>query len=96
MSDLDNLLNKANEQTKKFIKQLELEEKNERVETVDAILNDMKSQKMQTDINKKRFINEIKSGLGDVIKEKPNVIEIIETPWYVKFKNSIKNMFTKF
>ena len=96
MGDLDNLLNKANKQTKEFIKQLELEEKNERVETVDVILNDIKAQRTHTDINKKRFINEIKSGLGEVIKEKPNVIEIIKNPWYVRFKNSIKNMFTKF
>lgn len=88
MSDdnLESLLNKANKHTKDFIKKLEEEEKLERVETTEAIINDIKAQKKQTEINKKRFINDIKSGLGEAIKEKPNVVEIKKKPWYYKFK----------
>ena len=96
VDDIDLLLGKANEQTKKFIKQLELEEKHERVETIDSIVNDIKATKTQTELNKSRFIYEIKSGLGQTIKERPNDVRIIKKPWHQKFKTWIKNIFTKF
>jgi flagellar biosynthesis chaperone FliJ len=96
VDDIDLLLGKANEQTKKFIKQLESEEKHERVETIDSIVNDIKATKTQTELNKDRFINEIKSGLGQTIKEKPNDVRIIKKTWYQKLKIWIKNIFTKF
>jgi flagellar biosynthesis chaperone FliJ len=96
VDDIDLLLGKANEQTKKFIKQLESEEKHERVETIDSIVNDIKATKTQTELNKDRFINEIKSGLGQTIKKKPNDVRIIKKTWYQKLKIWIKNIFTKF
>jgi hypothetical protein len=96
VDDIDLLLSKANKQTKEFIKNLKLEENNERVETIDSIVNDIKATKNQTELNKSRFINDIKSGLGQTIKERPNDIRIIKKPWYQKFKTWIKNIFTKF
>ncbi len=93
---LDELLNKVNNKTKSLITELENEEKNERIETVDSIINDIKGQKEQTKLNKLRFINEIKSGLGEKIKENPNQIKIIKKPWCSKLNQFIKNIFTKF
>lgn len=93
---LENLLLRFDAQTKKFIKELEHEESNERVETIDSIINDMKAQKNYTKTQKSRFINDIKSGLGDKIKENPTTIIKHEKPWYSKLSQWFKNIFTKF
>jgi hypothetical protein len=93
---LEDLLVRFDNQTKKFIKELEREEQSERVETLDAMINDIKGQKEQTKINKTKFITEIKSGLGNKIKENPTTIKKHEKPWYVKFNNWVKSIFTKF
>ena len=74
----------------------EREEKNERVETLDSIVNDIKGHKIQTNRDKVKFAQEIKSGLGTKIKNNPNYIIIYKKPWYVKLGNFIKKIFTKF
>jgi len=96
VDDIDLLLDKANKQTKEFIKNIELEENNERIETIESIVNDIKATKNQTELNKRRFINDIKTGLGQTIKERPNDVRIIKKSWHQKFKIWIKNIFTKF
>lgn len=93
---LETLLQKFDAQTKKFIKELEKEEDNERIETLDSIINDIKAQKQQTNIQKSRFIVDIKSGLGSKIKEEPFTVIKHDKPWYVKVINWFKNIFTKF
>jgi len=93
---LENLLVRFDGQTKKFIKELEREEETERVETLDAMINDIKAQKEQTKLTKNKFISEIKLGLGDKIKENPTTIIKHKKPWYIKFKNWLKNIFIKF
>ena len=69
---LEDILNRFDKQTKQFINEIEREEKTERVETLDAMINDIKAQKNQTILNRDRFINEIKTGLGGKIKENPS------------------------
>lgn len=93
---LEDILVRFDKQTKHFISEIEREEKTERIETVDALINDIKAQKNQTALNKNKFISEIKSGLGDKIKENPTTIIKHTKPWYVKFGNWVKNIFTKF
>ena len=93
---LEDILNRANQHTKNFIKNLEKEEKNERIETVDAIINEIKADKVQTNRKKKQFISEIKSGLGGEITKNPNSITIHKKPWYTRLGNSIKRIFMKF
>lgn len=93
---LDELLLIAEKQRKDFIKQIEREEDNERVEHIDAIINDIKAQKEQTKIHRDKFINEIKFGLGEQIKNNPNEIIIHKKPWYVKTKEWFKKIFTSF
>lgn len=93
---LDDLLNRVNSDTKKLISELEAESDVERIETIDSIVNDIKGQKKQTELHKKKFANEIKSGLGNKIKENPNDIKIYVKPWNVKLKEWIKSIFTRF
>ena len=93
---LEDILTRFDNQTKKFIQQIEREEENERVETIDVMINDMKGQKNQTLLNKNKFINEIKFGLGEKIKENPTTIIKYAKPWYVKLGNWFKRIFTKF
>jgi C4-type Zn-finger protein len=93
---LENLLLRFDAQTKKFIKELESEESNERVETIDSIINDIKAQKNYTKIQRDRFITDIKSGLGDKIKENPTTIIKHTKPWYVRLSEWFKKIFTKF
>lgn len=93
---LENLLLRFDAQTKKFIKELESEESNERVETIDSIINDIKAQKNYTKIQRDRFITDIKSGLGHKIKENPTTIIKHTKPWYVRLSEWFKKIFTKF
>jgi glycerophosphoryl diester phosphodiesterase len=93
---LEDLLDRFNARTKKFIKELEHEEETERVETLDSIINEIKGQINYTKTQRARFINEIKSGLGDKIKENPTVIIKHNKPWYIIISNWFKNIFTKF
>jgi hypothetical protein len=93
---LQDLLDKANNQTKRFIKDLKDEEKNERVESVDLMRNEMISIRNNTELKKKLFINEIKSGLGDKIKTNPNTITVVKKSLSQKIKELFKKVFTKF
>lgn len=93
---LEDLLVRFDNQNKKFIKELEAEESTERIESVDAIINDIKAQKEYTKVQKNKFINDIKFGLGEQIKENPTTIIKHTKPWYVKLKDWLKNIFTKF
>lgn len=93
---LEDLLNRFNNQTKNFINELENEDKVERVETLDAIINDIKGDRIQTKLKKDKFISEIKSGLGKEIIKNPNSIIIHKKPWHVKLRNWFKRIFIKF
>lgn len=93
---LEDLLNKFDKQNKEFIQNIEHEEQFERIETFDAIQNDIKAQQIQTDRVKNKFAQSIVSGLGEKVKANPNKVTIIKKPWHVKFKEFIKKIFTKF
>lgn len=93
---LEDLLNKFDKQNKEFIKNVEHEEQFERIETLDTIQNDIKAQQTQTERAKNKFAQSIVSGLGEKVKANPNKVTIIKKPWYIKFKEFIKKIFTKF
>jgi len=93
---LEDLLNRFDKQNKEFIKNVDKEEQFERIETLDAIQNDIKAQQAQTERAKNKFAQTIVSGLGEKVKANPNKVTIIKKPWYVKFKEFIKKIFTKF
>jgi C4-type Zn-finger protein len=93
---LEDILVRFNKQTKKFIQEIEKEENSERVESLDVMINDMKGQRNQTIINKNKFINEIKFGLGEKIKENPTTIIKHTKPWYTNLGVRFKRIFTKF
>jgi C4-type Zn-finger protein len=93
---LEDLLNKFDKQNKEFIKNVEKEEQFERIETLDAIQNDIKAQQTQTERAKNKFAQSIVSGLGEKVKANPNKVIVIKKPWHVKFKEFIKKIFTKF
>ena len=93
--ELDDVLAKAKENTTNFINHLEAEEDGERIESVDAVRNEMLRDKKGTDRNKNKFIQEIKSGLGaDIKKNKAYGVKIkkIEKP---TLKKRIKNFFIR-
>jgi hypothetical protein len=93
---LENILTRFDKQTKQFIQDIEREEKCENIETLDVMINDIKAQTKQTLLHKHKFISEIKSGLGDKIRENPTTIIKHFKPWYVKLGYWFKNIFTKF
>lgn len=51
---------------------------------------------LKTQLKKADFIRQIKYGLGDDIKAKPNEIKIIKKPWNERFKIFLSKFFTKF
>lgn len=93
---LEDLLNKFDKQNKEFIKNIEKEEQLERIETLDAIKNDMKAQTTQTERAKEKFAKNILNGLGEKVKANPNKVTVVKKPWNVKLKEFIKKIFTKF
>lgn len=94
--NVDDILSMANDRARKFIAELEKQSANERIESVTEIENDIKAQKIRTERDKLKFIKDVKSGLGNKIKDNPNAIRIIKKPWYVKLGAFFKNIFTKF
>lgn len=63
---------------------------------LDATEKDIELEKYKTALKKAKFIQEIKSGLGQEIKKNPNKITIITKPWYQKVLQFVKKIFTKF
>jgi hypothetical protein len=63
---------------------------------LDATEKDIELEKYKTALKKAKFIQEIKSGLGQEIKNNPNKITIITKPWYQKVLQFVKKIFTKF
>lgn len=51
--------------------------------------------KLKTELNKKKLINEIKNGLGAEILKNPSQFTIIKKPWYSKLFLAFKKIFTK-
>ena len=93
---LEEVLFKFNIQNKEFIKNIEDEERFERVEPLDVVLNDIKGMKHTTNVKKKNFIDELKGGLGEKVKKNPTRIKKIEKTFSQKTKLFIKNIFTRF
>lgn len=60
---------------------------------IEQIENEMKADMFMTDIRKKKFIGDLKNGLGDEIKKNPNKVKIIKQPWYKKVSNFFKKVF---
>ena len=94
---LEEVLSKFNEHNKGFINDLEKQEELEdRIETIDSINNEIKATKQNTELKKEQFINELKSGLGQKVKNNPNKVKIIKKKWHQKLITAIKNIFIKF
>jgi hypothetical protein len=92
---LDELLGITNKQTKTFIEQLKQEEKFERVETEENVMREIMADRENSELKKKLFIQEIKNGLGQEIKQNRGVRRVEKTRWQ-KIKESIENFFLKF
>jgi hypothetical protein len=93
---LDDLLNRFNKQNKSFIQNIEKEEELERVETLEAMQNDIAAQKNHTENLKERFAKDMLNGLGEKVKYNPNKVKKIEKSFGTKFKEFIKKIFTRF
>lgn len=92
---LDELLEITNKQTKTFIEQLKQEEKFERVETEENVMREIMADRENSELKKKLFIQEIKNGLGQEIKQNRGVRRVEKTRWQ-KIKEGIEDFFTKF
>jgi hypothetical protein len=93
---LEEVLFKFNAQNKEFIKNIDKQERLERVETLEVVLNDIKGMEHTINVKKKNFINELKGGLGEKVKQNPTRIKKIEKTFSQKTKLFIKNIFTRF
>ena len=54
------------------------------------------AEKYKTALKKVQFINDIKGGLGEEIKNNPNRVIIHKKTWFQKFMITLKKIFTKF
>lgn len=57
------------------------------------IENEIMGDKFMTEIRKKKFIGDLKNGLGEEIKKNPNKVKVIKNPWYKKVSNFFKKIF---
>lgn len=94
--ELNEVLKRIEQQRREVVNEIREEERNEKIETIDSINNDIKALNSSTELKKKGFINEIKSGLGEQVKTNPNRIKKIKKKWYQKLGAIIKGIFTKF
>jgi hypothetical protein len=92
---LDELLEITNKQTKTFIEQLKQEEKFERVETEENVMREIMADRENSELKKNLFIQEIRNGLGQEIKQNRGVRRVEKTRWQ-KIKEGIEDFFTKF
>lgn len=90
--ELDEILLKVKKNTQNFINNLEHEEANERIETLDSLQNQIKADRTNTNRKKLQFIDEIKSDLGKEIKDKGARGVTIKK---LTFGEKIKRFFTK-
>jgi hypothetical protein len=97
MISLEEILAKQRASTHNFIKHLETEETGERIESVDAIRNEMKAHRNNTIRNKHKFIEEIKNGLGeDIIKNKAYGVKIKKRTLMDKIKDFFSRLYSNF
>lgn len=95
--ELDEVLLKASNNTAKFISQLEDEEAGERIETVDAHRNQMSADRTNTNRKKLQFIDELKNGIGQDIKEKKaRGVKIKKVTFKEKLINIFATIYRKF
>jgi len=75
---------------------IEREEKMERLETIDSVHNQIKGDKLKTKLAKQRFINEIKNGFGDEMKSNPNQAKYVKPSFFERFRRRLNNFFKLF
>jgi hypothetical protein len=88
---IDDLILRSKKDTENFIRTLEYEEKIERVETLDQLKNEMKADTLNTQIKKRKFAEELRSGLLDEIKSGGGIVKIEKKP-----ESLIKKFFNLF
>lgn len=66
------------------------------IREIEKELNAMKLEAKKTDLSKEAFIQEIKNGLGEKIKENPNKVGIICPPKENIFKRFFKKLMKTF
>lgn len=79
-------------ETKNVIQEIEMEEYQEQFDTEEAIRNRIVSDTKNSQIQKERFIKEIKSTLGGEIKRGPGELIYIKRPWHYKLRKFFKKL----
>lgn len=96
---LEDVLSKFSKETENLINTLDEEDRAKPSDTIDNVLNEKRGLIHSNNLKKESFINEMKSGLGEEVKNNANKIRLVEKPklnWFKRFSNTIKGIFTKF
>ena len=96
---LEDVLSKFSKETENLINTLDEEDRAKPSDTIDNVLNEKRALIHSNNLKKESFINEMKSGLGEDVKNNANKIRLVEKPklsWIKRFSNTIKGIFTKF
>jgi len=96
---LEEVLSKFKKNTMDLIEVLDDEDRVKPTDTYDHVLNEKKALIESNTLKKKDFINELKSGLGDKVKDNGNAIRKVVRPKLTRlqrFSNFIRRIFTKF
>ena len=59
------------------------------IEEINKLEKEIESNKIKTEFDKNRFIDKIKSGLGEEIKNNPNKVIVIKKSKFQRLKESI-------
>lgn len=77
-------------------REIERDEQLERLETVDSIRNEIKGDKLKTNLAKQKFINEIKNDFGKEMKSNPNQAKYIKPSFMERLRRKLNNFFKLF
>jgi len=95
--ELDDVLLKAKANTQNFINHLESEEAGERIETVDALANQIKADTTNTNRKKLQFVDEMKDGLGkEIMDNKARGVKLKKVTFKEKVLNFFRALYSKF
>lgn len=77
-------------------REIERDEQLERLETVDSIRNQIKGDKLKTNLAKQKFISEIKNDFGKEMKSNPNQAKYVKPSFMERLRRKLNNFFKLF
>lgn len=91
---VDEILSSAYQSVRGFVAEMDRQNVTESRESINDVVNRIKGETERTEIKKRSFIEEIKSGLGEEVKKKGNRVTYIKKTRTQKVKEFFRRLFS--